>query len=180
MTRSRRATVLLLATLASGSAYADPPQSASDPCRARHPGDPCEADEFEGICKRRRCTRETDDGVRTFHCLVCESRHHHSSHRAHHRRDSALDASADDVADASADDVTGVAVADDVSDAAREAAAPRVFVRSNVQAPPRRNLLECAARPGSSESRCAAWAVLAVAGVLARRVRSRGAAASEP
>ena len=180
MTASRRANGFLIAMLASASALADPPQSASDPCRARHPGDPCEADDFEGVCKRRRCTRETDDGVRTFHCLVCESRHHHSSHRSHHAHHGELDAAVDDASDASVDDVAEAAVADEVRDAAPEVAAPRVFVRSNVQPPPRRSLMECAARPGACDSRCAAWGVLAVVGALARRVRSRGAAASEP
>ena len=113
MKLSRRAPLLLLVSIvgASLTAHADPP-SGSDPCRAQHPGDPCEADDFEGVCKRRRCTRETDDGVRTFHCLVCESRRHHSSHRdggrhghGHHRHDddaTALDAGDEAPGDASA------------------------------------------------------------------------------
>lgn len=63
------------------SAHGDPSRPDSDPCRGRHSGDACEADDFEGTCRRRRCTRDTEEGMRLFHCLVCESRRH-----GHHRR----------------------------------------------------------------------------------------------
>lgn len=81
----RRAPLALSITLGfsvAWSAYADPSRPDSDPCRGRHDGDVCEADDFEGTCRRRRCTRETENGLHTFHCLVCESRRH-GRHRRH-------------------------------------------------------------------------------------------------
>ncbi len=183
MIRSRRASILLSASLALASpwAYADPPQAASDPCRAHHPGDPCEADDFEGVCKRRRCTRETDDGVRSFHCLVCESRRHHSSHRdagarRHHRGD-ALDASAEAEPDATTDDASDAS--EEAVDVAGDAPVRRdVSVRAPAAPTARRGLFSCATSPGRASGVCAVWAALAV-GLLRRRFR-RGAAASAP
>jgi hypothetical protein len=178
---------MLLASLAAAfalhaaHAYGDPPQGASDPCRSRSPGDPCEADDFEGVCKRRRCTRETDDGVRSFHCLVCESRRHHSSHRdagaRHHRRDEALDAAVE------APDVTGDVDAevndapqpDDVRDAM-----PLRVADASTTAPraARRGRFACAARPGEGAACGSVWAMLVL--VVCGRVRARRAAASAP
>lgn len=183
MIRSRRASLLLSASLALASpwAHADPPQAASDPCRAHRPGDPCEADDFEGVCKRRRCTRETDDGVRSFHCLVCESRRHHSSHRdagarRHHRGD-ALDASVEDAADAATEDASDAS--DEAVDVAGDVSMRRdVSARAPAAPASRRGLFSCAATPGIASRGCAAWAALAV-GLLRRRLR-RGAAASAP
>lgn len=180
---SRRAPLLLLVSIvgASLTAHADPP-SGSDPCRAQHPGDPCEADDFEGVCKRRRCTRETDDGVRTFHCLVCESRRHHSSHRdggahghGHHRHHgddaTALDAG-DEAPDAAIDDAGAVTDAAPDATASVDAARPvRLTVRT--PAPRERGWLSCAATPRSSGGACGAWIALAACVALRRRVSAR-------
>ena len=182
MKPSRRAPLLLLVSIvgASLTAHADPP-SGSDPCRAQHPGDPCEADDFEGVCKRRRCTRETDDGVRTFHCLVCESRRHHSRHRdggrhGHHRRhddDAAALAAGDAAPDAGAPDdgraVTDAAV--DVTATVDAARALRVTVRT--PAPRERGWLSCATSPGPAGGACGAWLALAACAALRRRVSAR-------
>ncbi len=182
MIRSRRASLLLSATLALAAprASADPPLGASDPCRARHPGDPCEADDFEGVCKRRRCTRETDDGVRSFHCLVCESRRRHSGHRdagarRHHRGDD-LDASASEAPDAARD---AAEVADEGAvDASVDAPSRRdVSARAPAATTARRGLFSCAAAPGAPSGVCVAWAALAAA-ILRRRIRRRGAASA--
>ncbi len=161
--------LLSAALFTTASALADPPQGGSDPCRARHPGDPCEADEFEGVCRRRRCTRETDDGVRSFHCLVCESRHgggHHHHHRHHGESlDAATDAPVEDAPDAP--DVTDVT---DVAPVARDAARPRA---PEVRRP--RGLFSCAARPGGGGG--AWWVLAALAALSALR---RGASAPSP
>lgn len=188
MNRSRRATPLVLASLAAALALraphacGDPPQGASDPCRARHPGDPCEADDFEGVCKRRRCTRETDDGVRSFHCLVCESRRHHSSHRdagaRRHPRDGALDAAVeapDVVRDGGDAETRDAPPLDDVRDAVVQRAADASVTAPRVA---RRGRFACAARPGEAPPGVGVWALLAL--VVCGRVRSRRAAASEP
>jgi len=137
-------------------AHADPPRSESDPCRGRHAGDPCEADDFEGTCRSRRCTRETDDGVRSSRCLVCESR----SHGHHHRRRDA----APEPDDAAADvlDVAPADVADDVTSAvaAPRDLAPMVAPRP-AQPPPRRSLFACATVPHGGDG--GAWCVVAAA-----------------
>jgi hypothetical protein len=184
MKPSRRAPLLLLVSIvgATLTAHADPP-SGSDPCRAQHPGDPCEADDFEGVCKRRRCTRETDDGVRTFHCLVCESRRHHSRHRdggahghGHHRHHDDDDATAldagDEAPDAAIDDAGAVTDATPDGPASVDAARPvRLTVRT--PAPRERGWLSCATSPGPAGGACGAWLALAACAALRRRVSAR-------
>lgn len=182
MNRSRRAAITLFASIALAASWAsaDPPQGASDPCRGRHPGDACEADDFEGICKRRRCTRETDDGVRSFHCLVCESRRRHSGHRAsseprHHRRHDALDAGQEDAPDA-ANDLGGDVVEESAADVQADVAVRRDGgARAAPATAARRGLFSCAAGPARSSSGLA-WAVVAAAALA--RLRRRAAASA--
>lgn len=171
MSRPHTAALLALAALGLSSiASADPPRGDSDPCRGLHTGDPCSAEDFEGVCRRRRCTRETDDGVRSFHCLVCESRH-----QGHHRRHRDLDAGADDAAaDAvSAEDVTAVAdVVEPPPDApATLDAAPWATERAPAVAP-KRGLFSCAAG-GAGGGGEGLLGVLVACGLARRRALSR-------
>ena len=156
-------------------ALADPP-GASDPCRGRSPGDACEADDFEGTCRRRRCTRETDDGTQRMHCLVCETRQHgHHVHRAH-RRDAAVD-----VPDDGSDDVPGDASNDVPGDASGDAArdvsvnAPTVAVAPHAPAPADRGGGLCAVRSGVTGDGRWTGLVVALWCVLRRRRASSGA-----
>lgn len=162
--------IALACVVTSVAAHADPPRSESDPCRGRHAGDPCEADDFEGTCRSRRCTRETDDGVRTSRCLVCESRRH-GHHRRH--RDAAPepedDAAAPDVADV-ADDVAGD-VTPDV--AAPTDVAPAIAPRP-APPPPKRSLFACATSPHGGDG--AGWCVVAAALCAALQRRAMGRA----
>lgn len=167
--------VCVVATTA--TAHADPPRSESDPCRGRHAGDPCEADDFEGTCRSRRCTRETDDGVRTSRCLVCESRSHGHHHR-HHDHDAAPEP---DDATADASDVAPADVAEDVTPDV--AAVPDVAAPPDVATtvaprpsgpPPRRSLLACATSPHGGDG--AGWCVVAFALCAALQRRAMGRA----
>ena len=166
------ALALLLA--APGVARADPPRTDSDPCRGRSPGDACEADDFEGSCRRRRCTRETERGMRTFHCLVCESRRH-----GHHRRRDAAaeheDATVDVVADDAPDDAPDVVAVDAAPDAVPDAPTrPDVLAARRTPPPPARSLFDCTATPrtdGDGAAHCAL--LVAACAALQRRARGR-------
>lgn len=180
---SLAALLVAFVTLAGGPVAAQPaPRSESDPCRGRHPNDPCQADDFEGTCHRRRCTRETDDGIRSFHCLVCEIRHH--GHRAHggstnggHHHRGLLDAGLDDAA--APPDTDDAAVATDATPPRPDATLvhPPPPRRTPPTPPPREGLFSCAATPSSrTPSGAALWAL---AGVFVGR-RFRRAMRSAP
>jgi len=163
---------LALALAAPGAALADPPRTDSDPCRNHSPGDACEADDFEGTCRRRRCTRETERGMRTFHCLVCESRRH-----GHHRhRDAATDAEDAALADATAPDDAP----DDAADvAAPDVPTPDAPARPDAPAtrrappPPARSLFDCAAAPTRGDGAACGALLVAACAALQRRARGR-------
>ena len=165
----RRVIAPLIVLAATAAAHADPPRSESDPCRGRHAGDPCEADDFEGTCRSRRCTRETDDGVRTSRCLVCESRSHGHHHRHHDAASEPDDATAD------ASDVAPADVAEDVTPdvAAPPDVAPTVAPRPAPPAP-RRSLFACATSPHRGAG--AGWCVVAAALCAALQRRTMGRA----
>lgn len=165
----RRVIAPLIVLAATAAAHADPPRSESDPCRGRHAGDPCEADDFEGTCRSRRCTRETDDGVRSSRCLVCESRSH-----GHHRRHRDAAPEPDD-ATADASDVAPADAAEDVTPdvAAPPDVAPTVAPRPAPPAP-RRSLFACATSPNSGAG--AGWCVVAAALCAALQRRAMGRA----
>jgi hypothetical protein len=171
---ARRATAPLIAlawVVAITAAHADPPRSDSDPCRGRHVGDACEADDFEGTCRSRRCTRETDNGVRTSRCLVCESRRH-----GHHRRHRDAAPEPDDATGAPSD-AAPTDVADDVTPdvAAPRDAGPAVAPRP-APPPPRRSLFACASSPQREDA--AGWCALAFALGAALQRRAMGRARS--
>ena len=170
------ALLFALVGLSSAPVAAQPaPRSESDPCRGRHPDDPCQADDFEGTCRRRRCTRETDDGIRSFHCLVCEIRHH-GHHSGGHRHRGLLDAGLDDAVAAPSDDVSDASVVSE--DAPTRADATTVHPpprRTPPTAPPREGLFSCAAVPRSRGGGVGAWALVAVAWASCFRRRARSA-----
>lgn len=167
--------VALAALLVSTVVCADPPRNESDPCRNKHSGDTCRAEDFEGQCRRRRCTRETDDGTRTFHCLVCESRHHHRHHddeeEPHGRSHRRSRGEAPNGAPTPSDDA---AVADDVIAgdvvAAPVAAAPPLRVTAPAATQPPRRRFACASTPtGAPCSRHALMGTIALFVCLQRR-----------
>jgi hypothetical protein len=165
----------LLGLLATAGAAADPTRADADPCRQREPGDPCAADDFEGTCRRRRCTRETAEGTRRDHCLVCESGHGHGHHR---RRDAAVDAVVRDaIADCAAESVADGA-ADSLADAPADALPRAVTVAPRAARTPssaaRPGLFACATSPRRDDDR-AAGAALLLGALAAARGRRRHA-----
>ncbi|MFO0608239.1 MAG: hypothetical protein U0324_34050 [Polyangiales bacterium] len=163
---------LALALAAPGAAFADPPRTDSDPCRGHRQGEVCEADDFEGTCRRRRCTRETERGMRTFFCLVCESRRRHGHHR---HRDAATDAEDATVADVTApDDAPDVPAVDAPDVATPDAhARPDAPVTRRAPPPPARSLFDCAAAPARDEGAACGALLVAVCAALQRRARGR-------
>lgn len=162
---------LALALVAPVAVRADPPRTDSDPCRGHRQGDVCEADDFEGTCRRRRCTRETERGMRTFFCLVCESRRH-----GHHRhRDAAADTEDATAADVTAPDDAPDDTAVDAPDVPTPDAhaRPDAAVTRRAPPPPARSLFDCAAAPTRGGGAACGALLVAACAALQRRARGR-------